>query len=167
MFIIDHIGFDRVHLELCYRFWRSLIKDCCQQGISTGIAPDILISQMILFFIKFILFLVNLLLLISLDGQIPELACWLCCFRTTFFPSTSCFVYDLNIFYLAAVLLKQFIKQHWQEDEESFIQPVVTIEEKVISRSPSYVFLDLGCQLIDSYLLGKLMLISKCRDAMQ
>lgn len=43
MFLIDHIGLDRVHLELCYRFWRSLIKDCCQQGISTGIAPDILI----------------------------------------------------------------------------------------------------------------------------
>ncbi|KAL5974466.1 hypothetical protein ACLOJK_031131 [Asimina triloba] len=33
--------------------------------------------------------------------------------------------------YLAAVLLKQFIKQHWQEDEETFIHPVVSTTEKV------------------------------------
>ena len=33
--------------------------------------------------------------------------------------------------YLAAVLLKQFIKQHWQEDEENFVPPVVSASEKV------------------------------------
>ncbi|KAH7672194.1 Importin-beta N-terminal domain-containing protein [Dioscorea alata] len=31
---------------------------------------------------------------------------------------------------LAAVLLKQFIKQHWQEDEGTFLHPVVSAEEK-------------------------------------
>jgi hypothetical protein len=35
--------------------------------------------------------------------------------------------------YLAAVLLKQFIKQHWQEDEENFVPPVVSSSEKVLS----------------------------------
>ncbi|KAJ8637202.1 hypothetical protein MRB53_011469 [Persea americana] len=43
---------------------------------------------------------------------------------------------------LAAVLLKQFIKQHWQEDEESFIQPVVSIEEKVAVRNLLLLALD-------------------------
>jgi hypothetical protein len=28
-------------------------------------------------------------------------------------------------------LLKQFIKQHWQEDEENFVPPVVSASEKV------------------------------------
>ncbi|CAL9748742.1 unnamed protein product, partial [Musa acuminata subsp. burmannicoides] len=35
---------------------------------------------------------------------------------------------------LAAVLLKQFIKQHWQEDEENFVHPVVSPEEKAAIR---------------------------------
>ncbi|URD91573.1 hypothetical protein MUK42_00986 [Musa troglodytarum] len=35
---------------------------------------------------------------------------------------------------LAAVLLKQFIKQHWQEDEENFVHPVVSAEEKAAIR---------------------------------
>ncbi|XP_026658254.1 importin-9 isoform X2 [Phoenix dactylifera] len=34
----------------------------------------------------------------------------------------------------AAVLLKQFIKQHWQEDEETFIHPVVSAAEKGVIR---------------------------------
>ncbi|XP_020590450.1 importin-9 isoform X2 [Phalaenopsis equestris] len=33
---------------------------------------------------------------------------------------------------LAAVLLKQFIKQHWEEGEENFVHPVVSAEEKRI-----------------------------------
>ena len=79
------------------------------------------------------------------------------CLPTTFFIFFSIYILCwewLNIFYLAAVLLKQFIKQHWQEDEESFIQPVVSIEEKVISIFSSHLFLDLGYYLVDSYLLG-------------
>ncbi|XP_058114945.1 uncharacterized protein LOC131257969 isoform X2 [Magnolia sinica] len=36
----------------------------------------------------------------------------------------------LGLRQLAAVLLKQFIKQHWQEDEETFIHPVVSTAEK-------------------------------------
>ncbi|CAO2036232.1 unnamed protein product [Urochloa humidicola] len=32
---------------------------------------------------------------------------------------------------LAAVLLKQFIKHHWQEDEENFVPPVVSASEKL------------------------------------
>ncbi|CAK9157331.1 unnamed protein product [Ilex paraguariensis] len=35
---------------------------------------------------------------------------------------------------LAAVLLKQFIKRHWQEDEESFEHPVVSSDEKATIR---------------------------------
>ncbi|XP_072973182.1 uncharacterized protein [Typha angustifolia] len=35
---------------------------------------------------------------------------------------------------LAAVLLKQFIKQHWQIDEENFVHPVVSAPEKVVIR---------------------------------
>ncbi|XP_019704252.1 uncharacterized protein [Elaeis guineensis] len=35
---------------------------------------------------------------------------------------------------LAAVLLKQFIKQHWQEDEETFVHPVVSAAEKGVIR---------------------------------
>ncbi|KAF9590932.1 hypothetical protein IFM89_000477 [Coptis chinensis] len=33
---------------------------------------------------------------------------------------------------LAAVILKQFIKEHWQEDGENFEHPVVTSEEKAV-----------------------------------
>ncbi|XP_031273674.1 importin-9 [Pistacia vera] len=35
---------------------------------------------------------------------------------------------------LAAVLLKHFIKKHWQEDDESFEHPVVSSEEKEVIR---------------------------------
>ncbi|CAO2043457.1 unnamed protein product [Urochloa humidicola] len=35
---------------------------------------------------------------------------------------------------LAAVLLKQFIKHHWQEDEENFVPPVVSASEKGVIR---------------------------------
>ncbi|KAJ3694783.1 hypothetical protein LUZ60_000160 [Juncus effusus] len=34
----------------------------------------------------------------------------------------------------AAVLLKQFIKQHWQEDEDNFIPPIVSPQEKGVIR---------------------------------
>lgn len=40
-------------------------------------------------------------------------------------------VFALNISYLSAVLLKQFIKQHWQEGEENFVHPAVSAGEKV------------------------------------
>lgn len=52
----------------------------------------------------------------------------LCCFCLV----GSLFVVRLNLQNLAAVLLKQFIKQHWQEDEENFVLPVVLPEEKVL-----------------------------------
>ncbi|KAK1389897.1 importin-9 [Heracleum sosnowskyi] len=48
----------------------------------------------------------------------------------------------INMFYLAAVLLKQFIKKHWQEDEENFEHPVVSIQEKEIIRSLLLLSLD-------------------------
>lgn len=35
--------------------------------------------------------------------------------------------------YLAAVLLKQFIKKHWHEAEEAFEHPAVSSDEKVFS----------------------------------
>lgn len=38
---------------------------------------------------------------------------------------------DLTSLYLAAVLLKQFVKKHWQEGEDSFEPPVVSSDEKV------------------------------------
>ena len=38
---------------------------------------------------------------------------------------------DLTYFYLAAVLLKQFIKKHWLEGEELFEHPAVSSDEKV------------------------------------
>ncbi|OEL20715.1 Importin-9 [Dichanthelium oligosanthes] len=44
--------------------------------------------------------------------------------------------------YLAAVLLKQFIKQHWQEDEENFVPPVVSASEKVVIRQLLLTSLD-------------------------
>lgn len=42
------------------------------------------------------------------------------------------FLVRINMLYLAAVLLKQFVKKHWQENEENFEHPVVSIQEKVI-----------------------------------
>ncbi|KAL5553552.1 hypothetical protein UlMin_040953 [Ulmus minor] len=46
----------------------------------------------------------------------------------------SFFLVGFNIIYLAAVLLKQFIKKHWQEGEESFEHPVVLSDEKTVIR---------------------------------
>ncbi|KAG2574260.1 importin-9-like isoform X3 [Panicum virgatum] len=43
---------------------------------------------------------------------------------------------------LAAVLLKQFIKQHWQEDEDNFVPPVVSASEKVVIRQLLLTSLD-------------------------
>ncbi len=37
----------------------------------------------------------------------------------------------MTYFYLAAVLLKQFVKKHWQEGEEAFEHPTVSSDEKV------------------------------------
>lgn len=48
----------------------------------------------------------------------------------------------LGLRQLAAVLLKQFIKQHWQEDEETFIQPIVSTEEKAAVRNLLLLALD-------------------------
>ncbi|XP_010532428.1 PREDICTED: importin-9 [Tarenaya hassleriana] len=41
---------------------------------------------------------------------------------------------SLGMRQLAAVLLKQFIKRHWREDEEGFEYPVVSSEEKAVIR---------------------------------
>jgi hypothetical protein len=38
---------------------------------------------------------------------------------------------NLTVLYLAAVLLKQLVKKHWQEGEDSFEPPVVSVDEKV------------------------------------
>ncbi|CAN6240623.1 unnamed protein product [Urochloa humidicola] len=43
---------------------------------------------------------------------------------------------------LAAVLLKQFIKHHWQEDEENFVPPIVSASEKVVIRQLLLTALD-------------------------
>ncbi|XP_068637153.1 uncharacterized protein [Aristolochia californica] len=43
---------------------------------------------------------------------------------------------------LAAVLLKQFVKQHWQEDEETFVHPVVSTSEKSLIRQHLLLALD-------------------------
>ncbi|XP_044490398.1 importin-9 isoform X2 [Mangifera indica] len=43
---------------------------------------------------------------------------------------------------LAAVLLKHFIKKHWQEDDESFEHPVVSSEEKEVIRGLLLLSLD-------------------------
>ncbi|KAJ0455066.1 putative importin-beta domain, armadillo-like helical [Helianthus annuus] len=43
---------------------------------------------------------------------------------------------------LAAVLLKQFVKKHWQEDEDGFEPPVVSNEEKAIIRGLLLLSLD-------------------------
>jgi hypothetical protein len=39
-------------------------------------------------------------------------------------------------------LLKQFIKQHWQEDEDNFVPPVVSASEKVVIRQLLLTSLD-------------------------
>jgi len=38
---------------------------------------------------------------------------------------------NLTFLYLAAVLLKQFVKKHWQEGDDTFEPPVVSSDEKV------------------------------------
>uniref|UniRef100_A0ACD6AEW2 Uncharacterized protein n=1 Tax=Avena sativa TaxID=4498 RepID=A0ACD6AEW2_AVESA len=43
---------------------------------------------------------------------------------------------------LAAVLLKQFIKHHWEEQEENFVPPVVSASEKVVVRQLLLTSLD-------------------------
>lgn len=43
---------------------------------------------------------------------------------------------------LAAVLLKQFIKHHWEEQEENFVPPVVSASEKVVIRQLLLTSLD-------------------------
>ncbi|KAM3269408.1 importin-9 [Capsicum chacoense] len=48
----------------------------------------------------------------------------------------------LGLRQLAAVILKQFIKKHWQEDEEGFEHPVVSIDEKVAIRGLLLPLLD-------------------------
>ncbi|KAF7136635.1 hypothetical protein RHSIM_Rhsim08G0040600 [Rhododendron simsii] len=52
------------------------------------------------------------------------------------------FVPYLTSFYLAAVLLKQFIKKHWEEEEETFEHPVVSSEEKAAIRGLLLLSLD-------------------------
>ncbi|AQL03057.1 ARM repeat superfamily protein [Zea mays] len=74
-------------------------------------------------------------------------SCVECCiiFRFPFFMSGlafSSFCCSFTICYLAAVLLKQFIKQHWQEDEENFVPPVVSASEKVVIRQLLLTSLD-------------------------
>ncbi|XP_065880084.1 uncharacterized protein [Euphorbia lathyris] len=49
---------------------------------------------------------------------------------------------SLGLRQLAAVLLKQFIKKHWQEGEESFEHPAVSSEEKEIIRGLLLASLD-------------------------
>ncbi|XP_059317050.1 uncharacterized protein LOC132067756 isoform X2 [Lycium ferocissimum] len=48
----------------------------------------------------------------------------------------------LGLRQLAAVILKQFIKKHWQEDEEGFEHPVVSSDEKVAIRGLLLPLLD-------------------------
>ncbi|KHN47938.1 Importin-9 [Glycine soja] len=49
---------------------------------------------------------------------------------------------NLTFLYLAAVLLKQFVKKHWQEGEDSFEPPVVASDEKEIIRRMLLLALD-------------------------
>ncbi|GMY26745.1 importin-9 isoform X3, partial [Fagus crenata] len=48
----------------------------------------------------------------------------------------------LTYFYLAAVLLKQFVKKHWQEGEEAFEHPTVSSDEKAVIRRLLLMSLD-------------------------
>ncbi|KAL5725979.1 uridine/cytidine kinase [Ranunculus cassubicifolius] len=43
---------------------------------------------------------------------------------------------------LAAVLLKQFIKKHWHEDDDDFVHPIVPTEEKAVIRQLLLMSLD-------------------------
>lgn len=53
-------------------------------------------------------------------------------------PFTICLV-GLTCIYLAAVLLKQYIKKHWDEDEEDFEHPIVASNEKVPPPNPKNI----------------------------
>ncbi|CAM9001255.1 unnamed protein product [Rhodiola kirilowii] len=48
----------------------------------------------------------------------------------------------LDVLYLAAVLLKQFVKKHWKEDDESFEPPLVSRDEKETIRHHLLLSLD-------------------------
>ncbi|CAM9001998.1 unnamed protein product [Rhodiola kirilowii] len=49
---------------------------------------------------------------------------------------------QLDVLYLAAVLLKQFVKKHWKEDDESFEPPLVSRDEKETIRHHLLLSLD-------------------------
>lgn len=58
-----------------------------------------------------------------------------------------CVCWHLTSCYLSAVLLKQFIKQHWEEGEENFVHPAVSPGEKVsLLLYHSYNELDSKCE---------------------
>ncbi|CAM9001254.1 unnamed protein product [Rhodiola kirilowii] len=50
--------------------------------------------------------------------------------------------FGLDVLYLAAVLLKQFVKKHWKEDDESFEPPLVSRDEKETIRHHLLLSLD-------------------------
>ncbi|RWW05891.1 hypothetical protein BHE74_00009020 [Ensete ventricosum] len=52
--------------------------------------------------------------------------------HTGFGAALSKIMVNKEISFGLPVLLKQFIKQHWQEDEENFVHPVISPEEKVL-----------------------------------
>lgn len=54
----------------------------------------------------------------------------------------------LTYCYLAAVLLKQFIKKHWRENEEAFEYPLVSSEEKVLSLSSFIVCFGFPAEIV-------------------
>ena len=57
-----------------------------------------------------------------------------CVLRSGSLPLPFTFV-GLTCHYLAAVLLKQYIKKHWDEDEDDFENPAVASNEKVLTMS--------------------------------
>ncbi|XP_074274717.1 uncharacterized protein LOC141598823 [Silene latifolia] len=50
--------------------------------------------------------------------------------------------YSVGLRQLAAVLLKQFIKKHWSEDDDNFEQPIVAFDEKEVIRRLLLLCLD-------------------------
>jgi hypothetical protein len=53
-------------------------------------------------------------------------------------PAVVC--WSFTSWHLAAVLLKQYIKHHWEEQEENFVPPIVSASEKVLrDHSPFFV----------------------------
>lgn len=65
-------------------------------------------------------------------------------------------------YYLAAVLLKQLVKQHWHEDDDNFVYPVLPLLEKVFKYQCLLMSSNMPCWL----LLGRdepiLLLIPLC-----